>query len=626
MISAPAQPGRTTSGERAVFAFASAYARHVGIEIDPAVLREQITEALRGLPAGPRLLAVGSALALRWLAPALYCARPRRFEHLDAEQREALLARLQRARGMLARGAFLALKSVVLGACYGHDTESEAEQAPRVPERADEPPSAPAPAPAPEHYDFVVVGSGAGGACVAARLARTGARVLVCERGVRALSQPDARVAFRRYYAQAGCAASVGNTLVPLPTGVCLGGTTTINSGTCLRTPPELLEAWERDSDGAFDARAFSAQLDEAWRLLGVRTTGGETMSACSRLFREGARRTGLPEPHLLDRCEHGCEGSGRCCFVCPQDAKGTSSGTFLEPLRDAENLRVELRSSVVWVRPPGAGGGDVRLRVRALETGATREVRSGKLILSAGSLATPWFVRRFRLGSAHRQAGNRLTVHPASKVFALFDEPVHGGEGVPQGLGLVDPTDDAVRYEGAFIPHELAALAMPVEGRRLRWWMDRHDRLATFGFMVRDKARGRVRYPLGSERPLVRYDLDPGDVRRLGRGMELAARVLFAAGARRVMLPLNREANELTDASELDGAALDDLAPEEVATMAFHPLGTCGMGRVVDANLRLCEGIYVCDGSVVPESLGVNPQVTIYAFALRLAEHLANA
>ncbi|MDP6989840.1 MAG: GMC family oxidoreductase [Planctomycetota bacterium] len=622
MISAPAQPGRTTSGERAVFAFANAYARHVGIEIDPAVLREQTTEALRGLPAGPRLLAVGSALALRWLAPALYCARPRRFEHLDAEQREALLARLQRARGMLARGAFLALKSVVLGACYGH----EAERAPQVPRRADEPPSAPAPAPAPEHYDFVVVGSGAGGACVAARLARTGARVLVCERGGRALSQPDARVAFRRYYAQAGCAASVGNTLVPVPIGVCLGGTTTINSGTCLRTPPELAAAWERDSAGAFDAGAFQAHVEQAWRLLGVRTTGEETMSACSRLFREGARREGVGEPHLLERCERGCVGSGRCCFVCPEGAKRTAAEAFLAPLGDDPRLRVELHSALVAVRPPGAGGGDVRVSVRELATGATREVRCGRLVLAAGALATPWFVRRFRLGAAHRLAGDGLTVHPASKVFAVFDEPVNGERGVPQGLGLVDPTDDAVRYEGAFIPHELAALAMPVEGRRLRWWMDRHDHVATFGFMVRDEARGRVRYPLGAHQPLIRYDLAPKDVARLGRGMDLAGRVLFAAGARRVMLPLNRAANEFTHPSELEGADLGEIVPGEIATMAFHPLGTCGMGRVVDANLRLCEGVYVCDGSVVPESLGVNPQITIYAFALRLAEHLAEA
>ena len=73
----------------------------------------------------------------------------------------------------------------------------------------------------------------------------------------------------------------------------------------------------------------------------------------------------------------------------------------------------------------------------------------------------------------------------------------------------------------------------------------------------------------------------------------------------------------------ELDAEALRAPLPSQLYSMAFHPLGTCAMGRVVDSDLRLAPGIFVCDGSVVPESLGVNPQMTIYAFALRLADHL---
>jgi choline dehydrogenase-like flavoprotein len=63
---------------------------------------------------------------------------------------------------------------------------------------------------------------------------------------------------------------------------------------------------------------------------------------------------------------------------------------------------------------------------------------------------------------------------------------------------------------------------------------------------------------------------------------------------------------------------------------MAFHPLGTARadarpQSGVVDADLRLhgSERIHVADGSVVPSSLGVNPQITIMALANRLAYHL---
>ena len=63
---------------------------------------------------------------------------------------------------------------------------------------------------------------------------------------------------------------------------------------------------------------------------------------------------------------------------------------------------------------------------------------------------------------------------------------------------------------------------------------------------------------------------------------------------------------------------------------MAFHPLGTARAGAdpaasVVDADLRVhgVAGLHVADGSAVPSSLGVNPQITIMALATRLAFHL---
>jgi choline dehydrogenase-like flavoprotein len=66
---------------------------------------------------------------------------------------------------------------------------------------------------------------------------------------------------------------------------------------------------------------------------------------------------------------------------------------------------------------------------------------------------------------------------------------------------------------------------------------------------------------------------------------------------------------------------------------MAFHPMGTARAGAdperaVVDPDLALhgVEGVHVADGSVVPSSLGVNPQITIMALATRLARHLLDA
>ncbi|TBR24042.1 hypothetical protein EPO15_04775 [bacterium] len=461
-------------------------------------------------------------------------------------------------------------------------------------------------------YDAVVAGSGAGGAAVAGRLAAGGMKVLLLERGGPARASRSAVSAVRRHYARGGLGAAFGDGLLPVPTGFGVGGTTAINSGTCLRTPADLVAGWERDVPG-FSAAEFSSRLDEAWTALKVKQAPTETLSGSSRLVLAGFRRLGvLAEP--LHRAEDGCTGEARCCFVCPSGAKMTSDKAFLDPLPSGTRPELWTRAELV-----GAASGRATVRRgREVET-----VAAGVTVLSCGALETPNLVRALRLGPEWRRAGDGLTLHPAAKLFGLFPQAVLPARGVPQGVGAVHPADHRIRLEGVATPPELTALTLPLEGARLKAWMAARARLATFGLMVKDEARGSVRAPFGRAWPLVRYAPTPGDLERLARGMRLAADALFAAGAERVLLPLNRRRNEARDAIESSALLSGGVTARELQGMAFHPLGTCGLGRVVGADLRLCPGVYVCDGSVVPESLGVNPQITIYAFALSLAARL---
>ncbi len=106
---------------------------------------------------------------------------------------------------------------------------------------------------------------------------------------------------------------------------------------------------------------------------------------------------------------------------------------------------------------------------------------------------------------------------------------------------------------------------------------------------------------------------------------MLLAARILFAAGANEVR-PLFREAGVLRSAGEAERRLSQQLPPADLRLTAYHPLGTARMGAdrggVVDGwgRVRGVEGLAVVDASVFPISLGVNPQVTIMAFATRAA------
>ena len=135
----------------------------------------------------------------------------------------------------------------------------------------------------------------------------------------------------------------------------------------------------------------------------------------------------------------------------------------------------------------------------------------------------------------------------------------------------------------------------------------------------LRDDGRVRLDYPIS-----------PALWEALREGNKALARIQLAAGAERV-LSLHDPPVELR--SEADLAALDAAPwePMRVSLFSAHPMGGCAMGKdparsVVDSRLRhhALENLWVVDGSVLPTSLGVNPQLTIFALARWAADGIA--
>lgn len=180
--------------------------------------------------------------------------------------------------------------------------------------------------------------------------------------------------------------------------------------------------------------------------------------------------------------------------------------------------------------------------------------------------------------------------------------------------------------FEGAAGPPDYVAMSLPFAGDRHRELMLRYRHLSQFGLMVSDRSRGSVRERLGLTE--IRYRVCDADVATFKRGIELLCECYWAAGAKAVYPPVER-VPELRD-GELEPLRSLDVRAEDLALIAFHPLGTARADArpthgVVDGDLALhgVAGVHVADGSVVPSSLGVNPQITIMALATRLAYHL---
>lgn len=256
----------------------------------------------------------------------------------------------------------------------------------------------------------------------------------------------------------------------------------------------------------------------------------------------------------------------------------------------------------------PAASGVQARMA-----SGARLEVRAPIVILAAGTIHTPLLLARSGLGGHSGQLGRNLSLHPATAVFARMEETVDMARGVPQSFYVDEFAEEGIVFEGVAGPPSYAAMALPLTGMRHAEAMTNYRYLAQFGVMVSDSSRGSVRSLAG--RPLIRYDLAHADLHRFRVGLARMRELFQAAGAREVYLPLP------------EGVSPERARLRDLKLMAFHPLGTARADArpthgVIDGDLALhgVRGVYVADGSAVPSSLGVNPQMTIMALATRLA------
>lgn len=480
--------------------------------------------------------------------------------------------------------------------------------------------------------DVVVVGTGAGGAVVAKELAERGLGVVVLEEGdyhTRADFTGHAAEMQRKLYRDMGATVAVGNAVIPIPLGRAVGGTTAINSGTCYRTPARVLRRWADELGlGELAPERMAPYFERVESVLAVAPAAARYLGGVARVIARGCDELGFAHSPLLRNAPE-CDGQGVCCFGCPTDAKRSTNVSYVPlALKAGATLFTGLRAERVLVDRGRAVG--VVARGRAADgSRRTLTVRARATVVSCGSLLTPLLLDASGAGASSGQLGRNLSIHPALAVMAMFDEKLDGGNAIPQGYAIEQFHDEGLLFEGAFAPLDLAAVSFTLLGPRLVELLESYDHLACFGVMIEDVSRGRVRRGPGG-RPLITYSLGDHDVARLKRAVEILSRVYFAAGARAVF-PLVHGFDELRSADDLERLRRATVRARDFEISAYHPLGTARMGRdpsrsVVgpDHEVHDTPGLFVADGSVVPSSPAVNPQVTIMALATRAADKIA--
>jgi choline dehydrogenase-like flavoprotein len=462
--------------------------------------------------------------------------------------------------------------------------------------------------------DAVVIGTGAGGAPVAAVLAEAGMRVVVLEAGPRVETGDftgDEAEMTRKLW-RLGLA---GRGL-SLYSGACVGGSTVINDALCFRPPPALLQAW-RDYDGlsGLTDEVMVPFVDRVWSDIHAEPTGADHTSRNAARLALGARQLGWaasPTP----RSVRGCLNLGLCNFGCPSGAKQSTLLTYV-PRAERAGARVLA----------GTRAGRVRVEagaVRGVDAVAGSEkvvVDAPVVCVAAGVLETPALLLRSGIPGV---TGEGVAFHTSTHVTARCTEPIHGYYGPTMGFTvtefstLIGFPGPGVMIENTSVHPISAAAAIPGFGAEHAARMAQLPYLAKAVVLVRDRTRGTALAD-----GTIRYDHVADDFDRLRLGMHESARGYLAAGAAEVWLPLHdfptvrREA----DLAPLLHAPLD--ASAFTLLYAVHLFGGAAMGERgpcdEDGRCRSVRGLYVSDAASLPSNTGVNPQVTIMANALRI-------
>ena len=478
----------------------------------------------------------------------------------------------------------------------------------------------------------VIVGSGAGGATVAAELAEAGVDVILLEEGgyhPTELFTAGTGRALRTLYRDGGGGMAIGRPSVLYAEGRCVGGSTVVNGGMSWRTPARVLQRWaEQEGLRAIGERDLDPYFAAIESRLSVGLQDPETIGRDSGLFRGGAEARGWAVvPNRRNQLH--CAGTSSCSSGCPTGAKRSMLVTSVpRALALGARLFADCRVDRITRSGPGVTGVTGHFVRTGGRRGPSLTVRARTVIVAGGAVQTPALLLRSGLRSASGQLGRNLSVHPNAVVTAFFDQDVTGWQGVHQAFQVREFLAEGLLLTATNLTPPMLAGILPAYGRELGELMADYNRIVTAGPLVSDTGTGRIRAVPGLG-PQVFYQLTDHDAARVVRGVELTAEALFTAGATRVLLPFDG-APVVRGPGELRRLLARPVPRRSLQLFSIHLMGTARMSedprRGVTGSFGEFHGVpglIVADASVFPGPIGINPMETVIALAMRNARRL---
>jgi len=481
--------------------------------------------------------------------------------------------------------------------------------------------------------DVVIIGSGAAASILAKGLVENGRKVLMIERGNHEIpetfNENEMEMVSRLF--QDGAIQAARDFRFTVFQGSCVGGSTVLNNAVCFKMPEPVLDKWNKDFNTGLNKTEVMKSMDRVWDMIGTNQMNGDKDTSNGKvrlnpggyLFKEGCKKLGYDSPpNITDSVNaniSGCLGCGYCNIGCKYNKKLSMLTTILPETQKKygkESLEIIPGCEAVKLNKNGSGISYVEC---SFNSGRKIKVYGKTFVVSAGAISSSILLLKSKLGI--KNVGMNLSFNVGSQLTAAYPYKIDSYDGLQISHYMKTSPDTGYIMESWFNPPMFQSTAMP------GWFEDhynnmkRYDRLACVGILAgsESNAKARIAGLTGRE---IDYTPTKKDFQTLLAGLELAGEIMLASGAESVM-PNTFKYYEFKNKNEVRKLHEYIKDPSEITLGTGHPQGgniisSSPEKGVVNPEFKVFgyNNLFVCDASIFPTSLGVNPQVTVMGLA----------